>query len=53
MIFGSQDERLCDGKDDCLLVDALLFLVPNHVELAVENAAGSSHRLGGAVGYSF
>ncbi|WP_437914472.1 hypothetical protein WME73_01060 [Sorangium sp. So ce302] len=53
MIFGSRDERLCDGKDDCLLVDALLFLVPNHVELAYENAAGSSHRLGGAVGYSF
>jgi hypothetical protein len=53
MIFGSQGERPCDGKDECLLTGALLFLAPNHIEVAHENAAGSSHRLGGAVGYSF
>ncbi|WP_437762145.1 hypothetical protein WMF27_00950 [Sorangium sp. So ce281] len=51
MIFGSRDERLCDGKDDCLLVDALRFLVPNHVELAYENVAGAPAERGG--GYSF
>ncbi|WP_437715117.1 hypothetical protein WMF45_01060 [Sorangium sp. So ce448] len=50
MIFGSRDGRLSDGKDERLLVDAV---APNHVEVAYENAAGSSHRLGGAVGYSF
>ncbi|WP_159398043.1 hypothetical protein [Sorangium cellulosum] len=52
-IFGSPDERSCDGSSECLVSDVVFFVMPNHAELAYENAAGSSHRVGGAIGYSF
>lgn len=52
-IFSDKGSGGCSDSSDCALENFFLLLLPNHVELTYENVAGTSHRVGGALGYAF